>query len=777
MYLWLISISLVNLNMKMGAQGAGTNKKSKLYDSRAIRAELTDENFKEGKLSVPEFLASRNFEIQSFELSQLKTKYASSSRCFQSLPRALRRRTASHNVKRVPKRLRNKALREMHNTLTGVPAKKKHSRGRELYRLRQSKKLLKLASKIKSLNSFPLEGVFDKGATFRKKLTTLKTQIEHLKNDNDKSKLNNSMGSFDRTGINELNPKPSGNLKYSKRQRHFVWIPSHVWHAKRFHMIKRWGYQIPLAPTQKCFKPIHRASKYDTVSYETSYYGCMIVESDDRFSLQCVLNKITLLKGDDAAKFFNGKCSYDDWLFLDGIAVGKGMVYYSPELKKILIRVHPSLYEEYFSYVRGLIGSNNRLLDCRFSIGLIEVCGPKLLNSLAKIFHRVSSDKILDLFFDLSSFGDSDCLAPGTSFSFSIKDPRTFKRPVFPPHHRQVNYNDLIIKLSQEYTIDKSSLAKFLCIDGRYSSYANQLTTKEIGSEFLKKDVIETNTEIPLFITKLKSTGNWCILQPWNWTLPMWLKINEISHLKVGGLKQLHQINFENSRPLYPTDYPFLKEGWLENKGNIYISEQKYTKRPKSKRQPFSVYESIVNPFGCDWAFLQKLFYVMKLNGSPQLSGTPAFGEFDEDLLRKVRNVDDVLALVLQCRVSKNIIPIELYEKNNILHQEILQGKLTLKTVPRVPVVQVLLHTLKSGCIRDNARIYRISPIDRDKIAANQKLTSPITDLVGFVTSGSYNLNSGVSTGIGCVLPEEQEFLLVRNVGSTSFHIVRSTLL
>ena len=764
--------------MKMGAQGAGSSKKSKLYDSRAIRAEIIDENFKEGKLSVPEFLASRNFEIQSFELSQLKTKYATSSRCFQNLPRTLRRRTASHNVKRVPKRLRNKALREMHNTLTGVPEKKKHSRGRELYRLRQSKKLLKLASKIKSLNSFPVEGVFAKGATFRKKLTTLNTQIEHLKNGNDKCKLNNSTGSFDRTGVNELSSIPSGNLKYSKRQRHFVWIPSHVWHAKRFHMIKRWGYQIPLAPTQKCFKPIHRASKCDTVSYETSYYGCMIVESDDRRSLQRILNNITVFKGSDPAKFFTGKFSYDDWLFLDGIAVGKGMVYYSPELKKIMIRMHPSLYVEYFTYMRGLIGPNDKLLDCRFSVGQIEICGPKLLNSLAKIFHCISSGKIVDLFFGLSNFGDADCLAPGTSFSFSIKDPRTFKKPVLPPRPKEVNYNDLIIQLSQEHTIDISSIAKLLSADGRYSSYANQLTTKEIGSEFLKKDVIASDTEIPLFITKLKTTGNWCILMPWNWTLPMWLKINEISHIKVGGLKQLHQVNFENSRPMYPTDYPFLKEGWLENKANIYISEQKYSKKPKSKRPPFSVFESVVNPFGCDWVFLQKLFYVMKLNGSKEeLSHNPAFGEFDEDLLRKVRNIDDVVALLLLCRVSDSRIPIELYDKSNLLHQEILRGQLTLEAVPRVPVVQVLLHTLKSGCIRDNARIYRLSHADRDKIASNQKLSSPITELVGFVTSGSYNLSIGGSTGIGCILPEEQEVLLVRNVGTTSFHLVRSTLL
>lgn len=41
------------------------------------------------------------------------SKRALSSRAFQQVPIRLRRRTASHNVKRVPKRLRERAGREV----------------------------------------------------------------------------------------------------------------------------------------------------------------------------------------------------------------------------------------------------------------------------------------------------------------------------------------------------------------------------------------------------------------------------------------------------------------------------------------------------------------------------------------------------------------------------------------------------------------------------------------------------------------------------------------
>ena len=41
------------------------------------------------------------------------SKKALNTRAFQQVPRDLRRRTASHNVKRVPKRLRARAAREV----------------------------------------------------------------------------------------------------------------------------------------------------------------------------------------------------------------------------------------------------------------------------------------------------------------------------------------------------------------------------------------------------------------------------------------------------------------------------------------------------------------------------------------------------------------------------------------------------------------------------------------------------------------------------------------
>jgi ribonuclease P/MRP protein subunit POP1 len=47
------------------------------------------------------------------EMTPYNCRSALAQRAFQDVPRSLRRRTASHDVKRVPKRLREKAAREI----------------------------------------------------------------------------------------------------------------------------------------------------------------------------------------------------------------------------------------------------------------------------------------------------------------------------------------------------------------------------------------------------------------------------------------------------------------------------------------------------------------------------------------------------------------------------------------------------------------------------------------------------------------------------------------
>lgn len=92
----------------------GSNKRAKTYDARTLAVQSADAALSAtGELDVAAYSAARAFEIQALEEGMKRSKNALTTRAFQKVPRSLRRRTASHNVKRVPRRLRARAQREV----------------------------------------------------------------------------------------------------------------------------------------------------------------------------------------------------------------------------------------------------------------------------------------------------------------------------------------------------------------------------------------------------------------------------------------------------------------------------------------------------------------------------------------------------------------------------------------------------------------------------------------------------------------------------------------
>jgi len=103
------------LKRKRAEQDSRSSRKRRLnpHEARAIASQTKDKAYGEGELNVEKFVKAREFEIKALEDGMRKSKNFLSQRAFQSVPRDLRRRTASHNVKRVPKRLRARAQKEV----------------------------------------------------------------------------------------------------------------------------------------------------------------------------------------------------------------------------------------------------------------------------------------------------------------------------------------------------------------------------------------------------------------------------------------------------------------------------------------------------------------------------------------------------------------------------------------------------------------------------------------------------------------------------------------
>lgn len=64
-------------------------------------------------------------------------------------------------------------------------------------------------------------------------------------------------------------------LEYKRRQREHKWLETHVWHAKRFHMVNRWGFKLAKSSCDKTFRSSYRAMVKHCLIQDISYLGCV----------------------------------------------------------------------------------------------------------------------------------------------------------------------------------------------------------------------------------------------------------------------------------------------------------------------------------------------------------------------------------------------------------------------------------------------------------------------------------------------------------------------
>ncbi|KAJ8013410.1 hypothetical protein DPEC_G00052980 [Dallia pectoralis] len=79
-------------------------------------------------------------------------------------------------------------------------------------------------------------------------------------------------------------------LEFNRRQRKNLWLETHIWHAKRFHMVKKWGYWLGDRPTLKCYRACYRAMSSHSLLQDLSYYCCVELQGPEEQLLTALSN-------------------------------------------------------------------------------------------------------------------------------------------------------------------------------------------------------------------------------------------------------------------------------------------------------------------------------------------------------------------------------------------------------------------------------------------------------------------------------------------------------
>ncbi|KAB8227832.1 ribonuclease P/MRP protein subunit POP1 [Aspergillus alliaceus] len=828
-----------------GAQNssAATRKRAKTFDARTLAAQSAESALSaSGELNVAAYLEAREFEIRALESGMQRSKAALTSRAFQQVPRSLRRRTASHNVKRVPSRLRTRAKREMaeDNTPTVTARRRKPT---ELMRIR-----LETARRLQNLNS----------------KTKAKRAHSKAKRDKEDRMVLEESGSHScdiaprvpKIKKNKLSRPHTPESKFKKRQRCKTWLPTHMFHAKRAHMTTSrnplWRFAIPLSPTEKSYRPSHRAKgARGAVAWDMSYMSTIQLEGTDG-ALESVLRAVGVdgqdVWGPKGKKWRAGTRSLQVWTYgrddqrkpiapvtLIRCAEGKsGDVEMmdntnstknkkaKKNMKKLFIRVHPSAFLQLWNELLEVSKRQNppvMVEDLRFEIGSIDITGPGSTEALISVLRPVkpkgndeSSDSPDAIWNSLLGVSNPSSLPQNALLAFSVSDPRLhFPHKTMKPPFSDAAMQDLAITLSSwapDHTQTAPSIfdrrARLAAVRQLPSQKSINRRRTDAGPGCLPAHQ-DSDPQIPamLLATRPRSQskdsnapGSWTVLLPWKCVLPVWYALmyyplSSGGNPRFGGLKELQQLAFEAGEPWFPGDFPGTRAGWEWGLSEREQAKKEWERRPKGRRVEFDSLDlgagqkgEIGRGWACDWEKLvqgERAPGVSKANKKVKVSKaeTKSTTPQDEEALADV-SPPQIIHHLQSAQAGRAI-----KDKNPSIDNSALatvRVSLVSRGIPtprsriyRLPTTNQelrqkwLCESAKPTRGTDINTPARTSPVtsegpQQQRLAASLLSAQSSTDahqehlplpseedLIGFVTTGNFNLSAGKGTGIGSI--------------------------
>ncbi|KAM0217340.1 hypothetical protein ACHAQI_002213 [Fusarium lateritium] len=725
------------------SNGRGDNfaqKRSVVFTARSIPAQPAEAALKDGELDLQAFVAAHEFEIRALEQSMATSKVVGSSRAFQKVPRGLRRRTASHNPKRVPRRLRKRACKEMaeDNTPVVEARRRKPRTTRARIRAETARKLGILAA--------------------RKRRASLKKANK----DGDVNMEGGLavIGRAPRPKIrrNELNEPPKPKAKFRKRQLNKTWLPTHSWHAKRARMTDPlhplWRFAIPLTPNEKIYRPTHRAQgDRGAVVWEMSYMSTIGLYGN-RAGLERVLKRIGVVQdscwSDKGRKWRLGSRSWTGILSRETHGgqpnhdhrqiIGPCTIIWNPEQsteevnqdpkkeqRQVFLRIHPSAFLELFNELLSLTKQETPRLyieDLRFEIGSMDLTGPGSTEALLAVLHTYptkdkTKEKHAELFEGLAGLTNAAALPAGAVLSFSAQDPRLH----YPPKRLQVSEDsDSQLQLLERIAAwpAEEGLKPYAIFDRETRHQASLLPSqKQVDRRKTKKtpgsSLKPTTADPPIPITLLTSRmgtgtqtqGTWTLLAPWKCIQHIWYclvhyPLSSGGNPRFAGLNEIRQVAFERGQLWFPGDYPGTRAGaeWeLEERRKRKAA---WEKRPKSKRTAWESLDLGGGRKGEVGDGLASDFELLFASTSTQESEEPQ----TEDAM----DVDnDEAAKSAQAPEQRKESPLyQLHQVTKDFFNKSITSSSTPPTIPASAVLGVRISFVSRGVVTSCARIYRL---------------------------------------------------------------------
>lgn len=618
----------------------GDLKRNKVNTARAIPAQSAQTALKDGEIDIQAFLAAREFEIAALQESMATSKAVSSSRAFQQVPRGLRRRTASHNPKRVPRRLRARAKKEMAEDNTPLVEARRRKPVTSRARLRaETARRLGILAKRKERKAL-------KKAADAKDLKTSGEAREppRITTRRPRPKIRRDA----------LNEPPRPTAKYRKRQQNKTWLPTHTWHAKRARMTQPntplWGFSIPLTPNEKIYRPTHRAQgDRGGIIWDVSYWSSIGILGN-QVGLERVLKRIGVTrescwnskgkKWRDGSRTWTGLLTREDkegtrdiataTILWDPLPTTEGIQNDAQKLQRqAFVRVHPAAFHEVFAELLRLTKMENprlHLEDLRYEIGSIELTGPASTEILTSVLTPIDNFNSTHtrLFRSIRGLTNPAALPANAVLGFSVQDPR-LRRPQKAGSGplSDDEHDSLLETIANWPAADDLLPYALLNREARHAVLdlpTQKAVNKTLGSlaPGILPKIKKADIKIPIILFASRSgsnsqaQGGWTLLAPWSCIQHFWHSMVRCplysgGNPRFGGLNETMQVAFERGLPWFPADFLGTNAGCEWEMASRRKRRQDWEKRPKSKRTEWSSLDlgagrkgEIGDGFACD---------------------------------------------------------------------------------------------------------------------------------------------------------------------------------
>lgn len=635
---------------------------------------------------------------------------------------------------------------------------------------------------------------------------------------------------------NTLQQPAVPKAKFRKRQIHKAWLPTHLYHTKRARMTPPkeplWRMAIPLAPTQKSFRPTHRAAgAQGALAWDMSYMSTIGLEGTRTALVGLMKNLGVAAEHSDAwwklnaQRWLSGTRSWSGMLYehkswptksiapvtivwqvekqqnvinTGDTVMSNDKARQKPLKTKAFLRVHPAAFLRVWNECLKLAKLQKPAVaveDLRFEIGSVEVIGPASTEALHAVLQPSDSnhggEHTLDCpeacWHKLRSVSNPSALPCDAVIAFDFKDPR-FRHPLrtIKHDHHHVSQDELL-QLLTSWPIDRTQGPPSLFERQARVAASRQLPSqkainrrKALAAPGTYPEPSATDPKIPVMLLNAHppngGQGTWVVLLPWKCVMPVWYSLMHYplstgGTLRFGGLQQKIQTTFEAGMPWFPGDYPGTTAGMEWEAQQQTKRKADWEKRPKGKRINYENLSlgngrrgEIGQGWACDWQLLANY-----TSTGDQESPTSTLYHLNGSESRKRLQAgsslpnDGALSIVKITMLQRGVPA----ECGRIYRMPSTDSSLRSKCLAIAEKTKSKYHSK-----RRPTRSKAPPPPGGSAHARRQALAASLlhappaldgeddkfppvpeqADLIGFVTSGNFNLADGKGSGIGSIL-------------------------